>query len=296
MTVSWPWCPWSKGTLFSPLLCMLFIVHCRSCPTLWDPVPGQLPYPPLSPEVCPNSCPLMMRSNHLILCHPLLLLPSVFDSIRVFCNELALHIRWPECWSFSLSTDPSSEFSGLTSFRIDWFDLSAVQETLKSLFQYHILKVSILRCSAVFMVQLSHLSMTTGKTVALTRWTFVSKVMSLLLNTLSRFVIAFLPRSKRLLISWLHVGISSKMLGEMLGLRWYWVSLQLGLLAQRPPSGSGAAICASLCTAAALTTRTARKMAKSQPVGWALGVVTTNDEDPSARWQRRLLFSYLPLC
>ena len=131
---------------------------------------------------------------------PLLLLPSVFDSIRVFSSELALHIRWPKYLSFSLSTSPSNEFSGLTSFRIDWFDLSTVEGTLKSLLQHHILKVSVLLCSAFFMVQLSHLSMTTGKTIALTRWTFVSKVISLLLNTLSRFVIAFLPRSRHLLI------------------------------------------------------------------------------------------------
>ena len=118
------------------------------------------------------------------------------------------------------------------SFGNDWFDLLAVQRTLKSLLQHHILKVSVLLCSAFFMVQLSHPSMTTGKTIALSRWTFVSKVISLLLNTLSRFVIAFLPRSKRLLISWLRVGIANKMLGEMLGFRWYRVSLQLGLLAQ----------------------------------------------------------------
>ena len=138
---------------------------------------------------------LVMPSNHLILCC-LLLLPSIFPSIRVFSNESALRIRWPKYWSFSCSISPSNEYSGLISFRIDWLDLLAVQETLKSLLQHHSSKASILRCSAFFIVQLSHPYMTTGKTIALTRWTFVSKVMSLLFNTLSRFVIAFLPRNK----------------------------------------------------------------------------------------------------
>ena len=145
-----------------------------------------------------------MLFNHLILYHPLLLLPSIFPSIRDFSNELALPIRWPKYWSFSFSNSPSNEYSGLISFRIDWFDLLAVQGTLKSLLQYHSSKASVLQCSAFFMVQLSHLYMTTGKTIALTIWTFVGKVMSLLFNMLSRFVIAFLPRSKRLLISWLQ--------------------------------------------------------------------------------------------
>ena len=143
-----------------------------------------------------------MLSNHLILCHPLLLSPSIIPSIRVFSNKLTLHIRWPKDWSFSFSISPSNESSGLISFRIDWFDL-AVQGMLKSLLQHHSLKASILWCSAFFMVHLSHPYMTTGKTIALTRWTFVSKVMSLLFNTLSRLVTAFLPKSKRLLISWL---------------------------------------------------------------------------------------------
>ena len=143
-----------------------------------------------------------MPSNHLILCHPLLL--SIFPSIRVFSNESILCISWPEYWSFSISISPSSEYSGLISFRVDWFDLLAVQRTLKSLLQHHSSKASILWCSAFFMVQLSHAYMTTGKTIALTRWTFVGKVMSLLFNMLSRLVIAFLPRSKRLLISWLQ--------------------------------------------------------------------------------------------
>ena len=142
-----------------------------------------------------------MPSNHLILCHLLLLLPLIFLSIRVFSNESVLHIRWPKYWSFSIS--PSSEYSGLTS-RIDWFDLFAVQGTLKSLLQHHSSKALILRCSAFFTVQLSHPYMTTGKTIALTGQTFVSKVMSLLFNMLSRLVTAFLPRSKHLLISWLQ--------------------------------------------------------------------------------------------
>ena len=142
----------------------------------------------------------VMPSNQLILCHPLLLLPSIFPSSRVFPSELALHIRWPKYWSFSIS--PSNEYSELISFRIDWFDLLAVQGTLKSLLHHHNSKASILRCSVFFRVPLSHPYMTTGKTMALTRRTFVGKVMSLLLNMLSRLVIAFLPRSRRLLISW----------------------------------------------------------------------------------------------
>ena len=146
----------------------------------------------------------VMPSNHLIPCHPLLLLPSVFPSIRVFSNESAFHIRWPEYWSFTFSISPSNEFSGLVSFRTDWFDLLAVQGTLKSLLQHHSSKASILWCLAFFMVQSSHPHMTIGKTIALTRWTFVGKVMSLLFNMLSRLVIAFPPRSKCLLISWLQ--------------------------------------------------------------------------------------------
>ena len=145
-----------------------------------------------------------MPSSHLILCRPLLFLPSIFPSIRVFYNEAALPIRWPKFWSFSFSISPSNEYSGLISFKMDWFDLLAVQGTLKSLLQHHSLKASVLWCSAFFMVQLSHPYMTTGKTIALTRWTFVGTVMSLLLNMLSRLVIIFLPRSKRLFISWLQ--------------------------------------------------------------------------------------------
>ena len=142
-----------------------------------------------------------MPSNRLILCCPLLLLLSIFPSIRVFSNESVLYIRWPKYCSFSFSISPSNEYSGLISFRIDWFDLLAVQGTLKSLLQYHSSKASVLQCSAFFMVQLSHSYRTTGKNIVLTRWTFVSKIMSLLFNMLSRLVIAFLPRSKRLLIS-----------------------------------------------------------------------------------------------
>ena len=128
-----------------------------------------------------------MSSNHLILCHPLFFLPSIFPSIRVFSSESVLHIRWPKYWSFSFSISPSNEYSGLISFRMDWLDLLAVQGTLKSLLQHHSLKASVLRCSAFFMVQLSHPYMTTGKTIALTRQTFVGQVMSLLFNMLSRF-------------------------------------------------------------------------------------------------------------
>ena len=138
----------------------------------------------------------VMPSSHLILCHPLLLLPSVFPSIRVFSNVSALLIRWPKYWSFSFSISPSSEHPGLISFRIHWLDLLAVQGTLKHLLQHHSSKASILWCSAFITVQLSHPYMTTGKTIALTRWTFVGKVMSLLFNMLSRLVITFLPRSK----------------------------------------------------------------------------------------------------
>ena len=146
----------------------------------------------------------VMPSNHLILCDLLLLLPSIFPSIRVFSIELALCVRWPKYWSFSFSISPSNKYSGLISFRIDWFDLLAVQGTPKSLLQHHNSKTSILQHSAFFMVQLSHPYTTTRKTIALTRQTFVGKVMSLLLNMLSRFGMAFLPRSKYLLISWLQ--------------------------------------------------------------------------------------------
>ena len=145
-----------------------------------------------------------MPSNHLTLSHPLLLLPSIFPSTRVFSNESALHIRWPKYWSFSFNISPSNEHLGLISFRMDWLDLLAVQGTLKSLLQHHSSKISILQYSAFFIVQLLHPYMTTGKTIALTRRTFVDKVMSLLFNMLSTLVITFLPRSKHLLISWLQ--------------------------------------------------------------------------------------------
>ena len=151
-----------------------------------------------------------MPSNHLILCRPLLLLPSISPSIRVFSNDSALRIRWPKYWSFSFNISPSNEHPGLISFRMDWLDLLAVQGTLKSLLQHHSLKASILQCSAFFIVQLSHPYMTTGKTIALTRWTFVGKVMSLLFNMLSRLVIAFLLRRKCLNFKatrdWRHVS------------------------------------------------------------------------------------------
>ena len=146
----------------------------------------------------------VMPSNHLILCCPLLLPPSISPRIKVFSNELVLHIRWPKYWSLSFSISPSSEFSGLISFRIDWSDLLAVQGPLKSLLQHHSSKAAILQHSAFFTVQLSHPYMIIGKSITLTRRTFVGKVMSLLFNMLSRLVIAFLPRSKHLLISWLQ--------------------------------------------------------------------------------------------
>ena len=150
------------------------------------------------------SIELVMPSNHLILCRPLLLVPSIFPSIRVFSNESALRIRGPKYWSFSFNISPSNDHSGLISYRMDWLDLLAVQGTLKSLLQHHSSKASILWHSAFFILQLSHPSMTTGKTIALTRRTFVGKVMCLLFNILSRLVIGFLPRSKCLLISWLQ--------------------------------------------------------------------------------------------
>ena len=158
---------------------------------------------------CRSSFKLMliesvMPPNNLVLCRPFLLLPSIFPSIRVFSNKSVLHIRWPNCWSFSFSISPSNEYSGLFSFRMDWLDLLAVQGTLKSLLQYHSSKPSLLWCSAFFIVQLSHPYMTTGKTIALTRQTFVGKIMSLLFNMLSRLVITFLPRNKHLLISWVQ--------------------------------------------------------------------------------------------
>ena len=145
-----------------------------------------------------------MPSNHLILYHPLVLSPSIFPSIRVFSKESALHIRWPKYLSFSFRISPSDEYSGFISFRMDWFDLLAVQRTLKSLLRHQSSKALILWCSAFFMAQLSHQYMTIGNTIALIMWAFIGKIMSLLFNMLSRFVIAFLPRSKHLIISWLQ--------------------------------------------------------------------------------------------
>ena len=163
------------------------------------------PCPPPTPGVFSNSChESVMPYNHLILCHPLLLPPSILPSTRVFSNESVLGIRWPKYWSFSFSIIPSSEYSGLISFRMDWLDLLAVQGTLKSLLQHTTSKASILQCSSFFIVQLSYPYMTMGKAIALTRQTVVGKVMSLLFNMLSRLVIAFLQRSKGLLISWLQ--------------------------------------------------------------------------------------------
>ena len=177
----------------------------ESCLTLYNPMGCSMPgFPVLhNLRVCSNSLSLesVMPSNHIILCHPLLLQPSIFPSIRVFFNESVLPIRWPKYWSFSFNIGPSSEYSGLEySIRMNWLDLLAVQGTPKSLLQHHSSKASILWHSAFFIVQLSHPYMTTGKTRALTRWTFVGKVMSLLFNMLSRLVITFLPRSKCLLI------------------------------------------------------------------------------------------------
>ena len=180
----------------------------QSCPTLCDPMDcirqASQSFTISWSLLKLTSIESVMPSNHLILCHPLLLLPSIFPSIRVFSNELALRISWSKYWSFSFSISPSNEYSGLISFRIDWFDLLAVQGTLKSLLQHHSSKASIHGHSAFLMVQLSHPYMTTGKTIALTLQTFVGKVMFLLFNMLSWLFIAFLPRSKHLLISWLQ--------------------------------------------------------------------------------------------
>ena len=185
--------------------------HCcsvtQSCPTFCHPMDSSMPgfpflHHPPSPRVCSDSCPLSWWC-HLILCRPLLLPPSIFSSIGVFSSELTLCIRWPKYWSFSFSINPPNEYSGLISFRIDWFDPLAVQGTLKSLLQHDSSKASILWHTAFFTVQLSHLYMTPGKVTALTIW-FVDKVISLIFNMLCKFVIAFLPRSKRLSISWLQ--------------------------------------------------------------------------------------------
>ena len=174
----------------------------QSCLTLCDPMHCSMPGLPVHHQLWSSpklmSIELVMPSSHLILCFPLLLLPSISSRIRVFSNESVLHIRWPKYWSFSFSIIPYNEYSGRISFRMDWLDLVAVQGTLKSLLQHHSSKASILRHSAIFTVQLSHPYMTTGKTIALTRWTFVGKVMSLLFSVLSKLVITLLPRSKGL--------------------------------------------------------------------------------------------------
>ena len=202
----------SNQELFIFIKIVLPVVVCSSvaklCPTLCDPMDctmsGFCVLHHLLEFAQLISIESVIPSNHLILCHSLLFLPSIFPGIRVFSNELALCIRWPKDWNFSFSISPSSEYSGLISFRMDWFDLLAIQGTLKSLLQHHNFKASVLWCSDFFMVQLSHPYMATGKTIALIIWTFVSKVMSLPFNMLSRFVIAFLPRNKHLLISWLQ--------------------------------------------------------------------------------------------
>ena len=193
---------------FSSAYLYCFCSVAKSCLTLCEPMDcNTAPFPILHYFPCLfkfMSIESVMLFNHLILCCLLLLLPSVLPRLRVFSNELALHIRWPKCWSFSFSISLSNEYSRLISFRIDWFDLIGVQWTLKSLLQHHNSKASIFHLSAFLMVQHSYPYMTTGNTIALTIWTFVSIIMSLLFNRLSSFVIAFLPRSNHLLISWLQ--------------------------------------------------------------------------------------------
>ena len=194
--------------MFCPNSSVQFSSVSQSCPTLCHPMNRSTPGLPVHHQLQESSQTMsiesVMPSNHLIICCPLLLLPSIFPSIMVFSNEWALHIRWPKYWSFSFKISPTNEHPGLISFRVDWLDLLAVQGTLKSLLQHHSLKASNLRHSAFFTVQPSHPFMTTGKTIALSRWTFVGKVMSLLFNILSMLVITFLPGSKHLLILWLQ--------------------------------------------------------------------------------------------
>ena len=201
--LTWLKLPESQRDIFFFFCCSV----AQSCLTLWDTTDCSTPgFPVLDcvPQLGQtHAIESVMPYNHLILCRPLLLL-SVFPSIRDFCNESALLIRWPKYWSFSFSIRPSNEYLELISFTMDWLDLLASQGTLKSLLQHHSSKASVPQCSAFFKVQLSHPYMTTGKTIALTKWTFVVKAMSLLFNMLSRLVIAFLPRSKCLLISWLQ--------------------------------------------------------------------------------------------
>ena len=201
-------CP-SKGGTFFFVWNVQFSSVTQSCPTLCNPMNRSTPGLPVSITNSRSllklmSIALVTPSSHLILCHPLLLLPPIPPSIRVFSNESTLRMRWPKYWSFSFSISSSNEYTGLISFRMDWMDLLAVQGTLKNLLQHHSSQASIFRHSAFLTIQLSHPYMTTGKTIALTRWTFIGKVMSLVFNMLSRLVITFLPRSKRLLISWLQ--------------------------------------------------------------------------------------------
>ena len=213
---TWGWCMLTNESackLIQPIQhCKaVFVVPCsvtQLCPTLCDPSGWQHASLPFTVSwsflKLMSIIKLVMPSNHLIFCHPLRFLSAIFPSIRVFSSKSALCIRWPKDCSFSFRNSPSNEYSGLIPFRIDWFDLIVAQETLKSLLQHHISKASILWQSAFIIVQLSHLHTTTGKTIALTLWTLAGKVMSLFFNALSRFAIAFLPRSKpRLLISWL---------------------------------------------------------------------------------------------
>ena len=194
--------------IFSLLSISQFSSVAQSSPTLCDPMncahQASLSITKSQSSLRLTSIESVMPSSHLILCLPLLLLPTIPPSIRVFSHQSTLHMNWPKYWSFSFSIIPSNEHPGLISFRMDWLDLLAVHGTLKSLLQHHSSKASILWCSTFFTVQLSHPYMTTGKTIALTRWTFVGKVLSLLFNMLSRLVITFLPRSKGLLISWLQ--------------------------------------------------------------------------------------------
>ena len=209
--VRWSSCsqPWSPRTKYRKLRPSKCGCCCQSFSCVWlgDPMDCSMPGFPVLHHLLEFAQThvkwVVIPFNHLILCRPLLLLPSIFPSIRVFSNEKVLRIRWSKYWPFNFSISPSSEYSGLISFRIDWFDL-AVQGILKSLLQHHSLKASLLQCSAFFIVQLSHPYVTTGKTIALTIWAFVGKVMSLLFNILSRFVVAFLLRDNCLLISWLQ--------------------------------------------------------------------------------------------
>ena len=211
------WSPRCFQRVFKVKTIFIIILTCsvaQSCLTLCDPMnrsTSGLPVHHQLPEFTQTHVHRVGDAINLILCHPLLLLPPIAPSIRVFSSESALRMRWPKYWSFSFNISPSNEQPGLISFRMDWLDLLAVQRTHNSLLQHHSSKASIFWCSAFFTVQFSHPYMTTGKTIALTRWTFVGKVMSLLFNMLSRLVITFLPRSKCLLISWLNHH-----------LQWFW--------------------------------------------------------------------------